>query len=56
MSEESEAAPESPDAEEAETREPLYKRRWFKPIALIIALAAMLVLLGILFPPNYWRF
>jgi ferric-dicitrate binding protein FerR (iron transport regulator) len=56
MNEESEASPASGDAAETEEREPLYKRRWFKPIALIIALAAMLVLLGILFPPNYWRF
>jgi len=41
---------------EDEHREPLYRRRWFVPTAVIIALAVMLVLLGLLFPEPYWRF
>jgi len=37
-------------------RAPLHERLWFKMIALVLGVVAMLVLLGFLFSPRYWRF
>ncbi len=39
-----------------EPKAPLHTRRWFMPTVMIIALAVMLVLLGLLFPEPFWRF
>lgn len=34
----------------------LYARRWFKVVALVIGVALVLVLLGLVFSPRFWRF
>lgn len=56
MNEVTESSPKPSGGSEDEHRERLYRRRWFVPTAVIIALAVMLVLLGLLFPEPYWRF
>lgn len=35
---------------------PVHARLWFKRTALFLAVVVMLMLLGLLFSPRYWRF
>lgn len=56
MNEFAESSAKPSDGSEDEHRVPLHRPRWFVRTAAIVALAVMLVLLGLLFPEPYWRF